>query len=47
MEDKNNGFIGVFRKCSVCGAEVLCTLDSDTPETHNKKCKEKLKKDGK
>lgn len=41
MNNKDDCFLGIMKKCSICNNMVLCTLDSN-PETHNNECKQKF-----
>ena len=29
-DDDNDGFLGQFKKCVICGTQVLCMFGSDT-----------------
>ncbi len=44
MENDGNVILGIFRKCSICNKDVMCSINKDSiPETHNKECREALK----
>lgn len=43
MEEDENIILGVFKKCSICNNDVMCTASKESiPETHSKKCKEEF-----